>query len=224
MHNKLELNVTLLIDNSRSISPSGRASIAEVVRSLCSFLIEEKSNHQEQLEIYISECMFSNAAKWNAEIKPVEIYSYAVPFESSGASNIGAAFKELSDSVEKYKLDTNIVILIGDGMITDNPDDRLRVLHMQPAANKWLILAYVIGELEKQYANQYAGITKNTDHVFGIHEQDLCQRVIRNYIKNLLANHESPTIQKSTESEQMIVDQTVKHPETTTSQIKDSWD
>lgn len=224
MHNKLELNITLLIDNSKSISPSGRASIAEVVQSLCLFLLDEKSSYQKQLEIYISECIFSNSSQWNVVAKPVDIYSYTIPTESSGASNIGVAFKELSDSVKEYKLDTNIVIIIGDGMITDNPDDQLRVFHMQPAANKWFILAYVIGELEKQYATKYVDITKNPGYVFGKHELDLCQNAIRGYIRKLLAGSGVQMAPKPSVSELTIINEIDRQSEIITSQRKDSWD
>lgn len=230
---KIDLNVTLLIDNSKSISASGRASLAEVVRSLRSFLLEEKSKRQGGLDIYISECMFSNTAQWNVVAKPIEIYNYSDPSGSDGASNIGMALKVLGDSIDNFNLQKNIVVIIGDGMVTDEPENQLRALNSKSAVAEWLMLAFVIGNLEKQYADKYAEIIKNVDHVFGIHEQDFCYNAIRGYIMSLFdAEKQQTASDPSTASKRdvedmVVVDRTDENPkekENSVPQKFDSWD
>jgi uncharacterized protein YegL len=144
------LYVCLLLDCSGSMKRGGKiASLNFAIRMVIPALRAEAEGHPGA-QILIRAMVFSNSAKWiNPEFVRIEDYVWTdVP--SEGLTTTGAALSLLAEAMKQPPMPSRalppLIVLVSDGMATDDFEAGLHALLAQTWGRKALRFAIAIGD------------------------------------------------------------------------------
>lgn len=155
---KLLLTIILLCDCSGSMAGS---RIASVNSAIARVLIELKARalQHPQFDWQFGLLSFANNAIWHLPPQPLGNLAWQALVDTSGLTNLGSAYAVLADYLRKLEAEPQqklppILVLLSDGMPTDDVSIALEKLSNQALAQQSLRFAVGIGQEAELYILQ----------------------------------------------------------------------
>ncbi|MEY2931320.1 MAG: hypothetical protein RL033_2069 [Pseudomonadota bacterium] len=137
-----KLHIVLLLDASFSMAGARIGTLNEAVRLALDELKNEAATHSTA-EMLIRQCVFSDKAAWRSPWRLVQDYKSTWDYEEievSGTTSLGAALDLLTKELDPEQLGTflypPVIVLVTDGMPTDDWESALRHFQASPFGRK----------------------------------------------------------------------------------------
>lgn len=143
------LHFIWIADSSSSMNYNGKIqSLNDAIRQSISKMREVAADNPHA-KVYVRAIKFSNSAKWHIE-QPTEIEKFEwVDIQAEGVTAMGSALEMVSQEMSTSKMDKRgfppVLVLLSDGMPTDDFDKGLDALLDTPWGRKAVKIAIAIG-------------------------------------------------------------------------------
>lgn len=145
---KRKRHFIFVVDASGSMIGNRIASLNYAIRASIP-VMQDAAHSNPEIDIYVQALSFSDIAKWITP-KPIPLHDFTwKDIDAGGESNLGAGLRALSEHlalpIMKDRQVPPVIVLLSDGLPTDDVDDGLDKLLASELGSKATRLAIAIG-------------------------------------------------------------------------------